>query len=106
MKADIVVIGGGIHGTGIAYHLARAGVGRVTLLEKKSLASGPTGKSGTLIRPFFVIPAYIQLVLEATAMLENWEAEIGGSAGFVQNGFLRIASSLEPKILGGDLELM
>ena len=106
MKADIVIVGGGVHGAGLAYHLAKAGSGRIVLLEKNSLASGPTGKSGTMIRPLFVVPAYLQWVLEATALFENWENEIGGSAGFVQDGFLRITKSLEPADLGGDLELM
>lgn len=106
MKADIVIVGGGIHGAGLAYHLAKAGSGRIILLEKGSLACGPTGKSGTMIRPLFVVPAYLQWVLEATTIFENWENEIGGSAGFVQDGFLRITKSLEPAELGGDLELM
>ncbi len=106
MKADIVIVGGGVHGAGLAYHLAKAGSGRIVLLEKNSLASGPTGKSGTMIRPLFVVPAYLRWVLEATVLFENWENEIGGSAGFVQDGFLRITKSLEPEDLGGDLGLM
>ena len=106
MKADIVIVGGGIHGAAMAYHLTKAGSGQVVVLEKNSLACGPTGKSGTMIRPLFVVPAYLRWVLEATAIFENWENEIGGSAGFVQDGFLRITKSLEPADLGGDLELM
>lgn len=106
MKADIVIVGGGVHGASLAYQLAKAGSGRIMLVEKRHLASGPTGKSGTMIRPLFVVPAYIQWVLEATEMFENWEDEIGASAGFVQHGFLRITTSLEPGELGGDLELM
>ena len=106
MGADIVIIGGGVHGASLAFHLARQRAGKVVLLEKHHLASGPTAKSGTLIRPLFVVRAYIQLVLEATEMFENWEEEVGSSPGFVQNGFLRISRSLEPALLGGDLELM
>ena len=46
--ADIVIIGGGVHGAGLAYHLAQAKAGSVVLLEKNALASGPTSKSGAI----------------------------------------------------------
>ena len=42
--ADVVVIGGGVNGASIAYHLAARGVRGVVLLEKGALASGPTGR--------------------------------------------------------------
>ena len=106
MNADVVIIGGGVHGASVAFHLARAQVGDVVLIEKSHPASGPTAHSGAMIRPLFVVAAYIRLVLEATRMFENWRDEVGGDAGFVQNGFLRITRSLEPDELGGDLDLM
>lgn len=40
--ADIVVIGGGIHGCSIAYHLGKKGLKNVVLLERRFIASGPT----------------------------------------------------------------
>ena len=104
--ADIVIIGAGAHGAGLAYHLARAGAGSIVVLEKKFVASGPTAKSGALIRPMFAHEVYIKLVLEATAMFEQWDEVVGGDAGFVQKGFFRIANSLERTHLGGDLDLM
>ena len=39
--AEIVVIGGGVHGASLAFHLAVADVGHVVLLEKQHIASGP-----------------------------------------------------------------
>ena len=48
--ADVVVIGGGVHGASLAYHLARKKAGRVVLVERKFLASGPTGRSSALVR--------------------------------------------------------
>jgi glycine/D-amino acid oxidase-like deaminating enzyme len=76
------------------------------MLEKGRLGCGQTGMSGAMIRPLFVVPAYVKLVLESTRMFENWSDEVGGSAGFVQDGFLRLTSSLAPAELGGDLEMM
>ena len=47
--ADIVVVGGGVIGASIAFHLARKKVGKVVLLERKHLASGSTGTSSGLV---------------------------------------------------------
>ena len=46
--ADIVVIGAGVQGASLAYYLARAGAGKIVLLEKTYIAGGPTGKSGAM----------------------------------------------------------
>ena len=103
--ADIVIIGGGIHGSSLAFHLAEAKAGKIVLLEKRHLASGPTSRSGAMVRPLFTQTVYVQLVSESTRMFESWRNRVGGESGFVQNGFLRITSSLEQTVIGGDLEL-
>ena len=51
--AAIVIIGGGVHGCSLAFHLAREQFGRVVLLEKKHVAAGPTAQSGAMIRALF-----------------------------------------------------
>lgn len=48
--ADAVVIGGGVHGCSVAYHLAACGMRNVVLLEKDYLAAGGTGRSAAGIR--------------------------------------------------------
>src|SRR2546428_9489372 len=48
--ADIVIVGGGVHGASLAYHFARKKAGRIVLIEKKFIASGPTGRSTALVR--------------------------------------------------------
>jgi glycine/D-amino acid oxidase-like deaminating enzyme len=104
--ADVVVIGAGVHGATTAFHLAQAGAGRVVIVDKSGVASGPTAKSGAMIRPIFTDAPYIQLVMEATEMFEHWPEFIGGDAGFVERGFLRFTRSFEAHELGGDLNLM
>lgn len=104
--ADVVIIGAGLHGASLAYHLARAGAGTIVVLEKKHVAAGPTAKSGAMIRPLFSDAIYIRLVLEATAIFETWDDAISGDVGFVQNGFLRITESFDQPTLGADLDLM
>ena len=54
-SADAVVVGGGVHGASVAYHLARRGGRRVVLVERKFLASGPTGRSSALVRRFYAM---------------------------------------------------
>ncbi len=104
--ADIVIIGGGVQGASLAYNLARAGAGKIVLLEKRQIASGPTARSSAMIRPLFMDTVYIRLVQEATDLFEHWSDEVGGDPGFVQNGFLRITNTLDADALGGDLDLM
>ena len=49
-SADVVIIGGGILGTSLAYYLAQKGAGDVVLLERASIADGSTGKSAAIVR--------------------------------------------------------
>lgn len=105
-SADVVVIGAGVHGASMAFHLAKAGAGRVVLLDKAGVAAGPTAKSGAMMRPIFTEAPYIQLVQEALGLMENWPDAVGGDPGFVERGFLRITRSLDEAELGGDLTLM
>ena len=103
--ADIVIIGGGVHGCSLAFHLAAAKAGRVVLLEKKHIASGPTAQSGAMIRALFNVKIYVDLVTASTRMFEKWHEIVGGDAGFVQAGFLRITDTFDPRAVGGDIEL-
>ena len=104
-KADIVIVGGGVHGCSLAFQLAVAGAGSVVLLERGCIASGPTGQSGAMIRPLFDQRVYVELVIASTRMFEHWDQIVGGDAGFVQQGFLRITNSLDSAEIGGDLAL-
>ncbi|MSU66674.1 MAG: FAD-binding oxidoreductase [Opitutus sp.] len=104
--ADVVIIGAGVQGCTTAFHLAKAGAGRVVLIDKSGVASGPTARSGAMIRPIFTEAPYIQLVQEATEMMERWDECVGGDPGFVERGFLRFTPNFDSEVLGGDLDLM
>src|SRR5215469_12343258 len=66
---DAVVIGGGIHGTNIAFHLARKGLKKVVLLEKTAIAAGASGKTGGLIGSHFGTEIKVRL---AVAAMPTW----------------------------------
>ena len=90
--ADAVVVGGGIMGCSIAYHLAKKSVGRVVLLEKDGLASGATGHSGAVIRCHYSNKITAEMALLSRQVFENFTEVVGYDSGFNKTGLLAIVS--------------
>ncbi|HEV8672463.1 MAG TPA: FAD-dependent oxidoreductase [Methylomirabilota bacterium] len=87
--ADVVIIGGGVTGCSIAYHLVMRGVRDVVVIEKTFLASGATGKSSACIRQHYSTPETCRMVLRSLRFFESFEEQTGGrSASFVRVGYL------------------
>jgi sarcosine oxidase, subunit beta len=86
--ATVVVIGGGIMGTSIAYHLAEAGVRDVVVAEAGELASGSSGKPLGGVRAQFSDPANIALGARSLAAFGRFGDEFGVDIGFQQVGYL------------------
>jgi glycine/D-amino acid oxidase-like deaminating enzyme len=93
-KFDIVVIGGGVIGVSIAYHLARFGCPRVLLLERGQLGGGTTAQSSCILRTHYSVPENVALAKAAIdifnqfpAYLEDAEAE----SGYNRCGMLLVA---------------
>ena len=91
--ADVVIVGGGVHGASLAYHLARKKAGRVVLVEKKFIASGPTGRSTALVRRFYAMDFFTRTASAAAEIFRHWKDVIGGDGdpGFQQVGMLVLA---------------
>ena len=87
MNYDFVVVGAGISGAATAYHLKRAGGGRVLLLDRGEPASGGTGKSAAIIRQSYSTPLLVRLAGAAITMLARAKDELGKDSGFVQAGY-------------------
>jgi glycine/D-amino acid oxidase-like deaminating enzyme len=90
--ADVVVVGGGVHGASVAYHLAARRAGRVVLLERRFLASGPTGRSSALVRRFYAMDFLTRTANASADVFQRWaEAVGGGDPGYRQVGILWLA---------------
>jgi glycine/D-amino acid oxidase-like deaminating enzyme len=86
-NSDIIVIGGGINGVSIAYHLAKHNLS-VTLLEKNFIAGGPTGLSSAVIRQHYSNPVTIRMAYQSLQVWQNFAEIVGGEPEFTQVGFM------------------
>jgi sarcosine oxidase subunit beta len=89
-SADVVIIGGGVNGASIAFNLARLGVRRVVLLERRHLGGGASGKSGSLVRMHYTNEAESRLAWESLKVFRDFDAMVGGDCGFEAPGFVQI----------------
>lgn len=87
--ADIVIIGAGVNGASLAFHLAQAGIGKVVMLEKQVAASGATGLSSGLVRMHYANELEARLALSSYNYFRNWDDIVGGECGFTETGFIR-----------------
>src|SRR2546429_1976559 len=79
--ADLVIIGGGVHGASLAYHFARKKAGRIVLIEKKFIASGPTGRSTALVRRFYALDFFTRTARAPPREFPPPEGVGGGGRG-------------------------
>ena len=91
--ANIVVIGGGAIGTSIAFHLARAGVRDVILLEKSRLTEGATWHAAGLVGQFRSQQNLMSLMNDSVRLFDTLLEETGQDPSWCKVGSVRIASS-------------
>jgi sarcosine oxidase subunit beta len=99
VEGAVVVVGGGVMGTSTAYHLARAGVRDVILLEAGELAGGSSGKPLGGVRAQFSDPANIALGRRSFEAFRRFGSEVGTDIGLQQVGYLfalRDEADVEP----------
>lgn len=94
--ARVVVIGGGIVGCSVAYHLARRGLSDVLLLERRQLTCGTTWHAAGLVGQLRATQNLTRLAQYTTQLYEGLERETGQATGFRQVGSVAVAAS-EPR---------
>ena len=86
--ADAVIVGGGVTGVSIAFHLAGLGVSRIVVLERKFLGAGGTGRSVGIIRQLYPTPETTRMVRASLDVFRSFDDAVGGHAGYVGCGAL------------------
>jgi sarcosine oxidase subunit beta len=103
--ADIVILGAGVMGASIAFHLARRKAGQILVIDKDHVGRGGSGRSSALIRMHYSFPAEVQLALVSLRMFENWRELVGETTLFQKTGFLRIVHPNETERLKRNVEM-
>jgi len=90
-SAEVVIIGGGCVGTSAAWHLARAGVTDVVLVEGDYLGAGATGRCGGGIRQQWSSAGNVRLAKLSIGEFRSFAADVGQDIEFDQGGYLLTA---------------
>lgn len=92
-RAQIVIIGGGIMGLSVAYHLALCGLRDVVVLERSYLNAGASGRNGGGVRCQFSTETNVRLMQESLAMCRDFAHELGINIWLRQGGYLFLAQT-------------
>lgn len=88
--ADVIVIGAGVQGASLAFHLAARGAD-VLVVERSTVGAGATGRSSGFVRMHYDLEAEARLAWASFPYFERWAEHVGaGDPGFVRSGFLQL----------------
>jgi glycine cleavage system aminomethyltransferase T/glycine/D-amino acid oxidase-like deaminating enzyme len=94
-QAQVVIIGGGVIGCSVAYHLTKLGWRDVVLLERTQLTAGTTWHAAGLIVSGFSTETDIHMAKYTRELYERLGEETGQDTGFKASGYMQIASNPE-----------
>jgi sarcosine oxidase subunit beta len=86
--AEIVIIGAGVQGASLAFHLAKAGA-RPIVLDRPGVTNA-TGRSSGMVRMHYDLPESAALAWRSFAVFRDWAEVVGGECGFTRTGFLQL----------------
>lgn len=90
-RAEIAIVGGGVVGLSIAYHLAKLGLHDVVVIERGYLAEGASGRNGGGIRQQWSTEINIRLMQESVELCRRFAVDLGVNVWFRQGGYLFLA---------------
>ncbi|MGE0871906.1 MAG: NAD(P)/FAD-dependent oxidoreductase [Kofleriaceae bacterium] len=91
--AEVVIVGGGVMGLSIAYHLARDGLTDIVVIERGYLAEGASGRNGGGVRQQWSTEINIRLMQESVELCRRFAVDLGVNVWFRQGGYLFLARS-------------
>jgi sarcosine oxidase, subunit beta len=103
--AEVIVIGAGVVGASVAFHLAERGVNTL-VLDREGPAAGSTARSGALIRAHYPTALEADLAWESlTDYFEPWGERVGGGCGFTRTGFAYLVADENAEALRHNVAL-
>jgi sarcosine oxidase subunit beta len=88
--ADVIVVGAGVQGASLAFHLGRRGA-RVLVLERGAVGAGATGRSSGFVRMHYDLESESRLAWASFPYFQDWQGLVGaGDCGFVRTGYLQL----------------
>jgi sarcosine oxidase subunit beta len=106
LKADIVIIGGGVMGVSIAHHLAKFSAGKIVLVEKRHIGAGSSGKSGAIIRQHYSTSLLVRMAREGVLTFRDFEGSTQAHSGWNNVGCMIIASEADRAAAEGNVRIM
>jgi sarcosine oxidase subunit beta len=103
--ADVVVIGGGCTGASTAFWLASHYRQQVVLLERRTVAGGPTGRSSGIVRMHYSYEPLIRLALRGREIFVHFDEIVGGNPDFRSTGFVIVVPPGQEATLAANVAL-
>jgi sarcosine oxidase subunit beta len=100
--ADVIIIGAGVQGVSLAFHLAARGAA-VTVLERQFVAAGATGRSSGLVHYDNELDS--RLAWESFRYFRDWKALVGNTCGFTRTGFVQIVGAAQEAALRANVAM-
>ena len=94
-SAQVVIVGGGVIGCSVAYHLTKLGIKDIVLLERKQLTCGTTWHAAGLVPTLRANYSMSMLANYSASLYETLEAETGQATGYTRNGSITVATNKE-----------
>ena len=102
--ADVIIIGAGVHGASLAFHLAQRGL-KPIVLEKQFVAAGATGRSSGLVRMHYDVRQDTELAWVSFQYFRNWKDKVGGDCGFTRTGFIQLVAAADQAALKANVAM-
>ncbi len=90
--ADAIIIGAGVHGASLAFHLSLRGL-KPVVIERRFLASEASGYSSGLVRMHYDLELESRLAWDSFQYFRSWSEIVGGDCGFTRTGFIQLAQT-------------
>jgi sarcosine oxidase subunit beta len=104
-SCDIIVIGGGVIGTAIAWALGKRRAGKIVVLEKRFLGAGSSGKSGAIVRQHYSNRLTALMAQKSLRAFEKFDDIVGGPPVFTRTGMVLVVNGRDRPALEANLRL-